>query len=96
MSGARGTRSAPEHSAARTLAAVLGAPLTAAISCSAICSFAPLPESWRVALGIHLLLPSWLLLACCLPLVSSGRRAWALCAAVCLPLAAALLLRSLP
>lgn len=81
-----------DHSAARTLAALVGAPLTAAVVGGALTRFLPLSREASTAWGYHLLVPLWVLLACLLPLQRSGRHAWLVCAVIGVPLAVALLL----
>ncbi len=84
-------RADPGHSRARTLAALLGAPLTAGIVGAGLARLLPVAESWSAAWGYHVLVPLWVLLACVLPMQRSGLRAWSLCAAIAVPLGAALL-----
>ena len=81
------------HSAARTLAALLGAPAVALLVGAALAAFLPVAPELAFAVGAHAVVPLWAALACELPLARDGRRAWALCAAVALPLAAALIAR---
>lgn len=83
------------HSAARTLATVIAPPLMAAAIGAALAAFLPLSEPVRCALGYHAVVPLWAAFTCILPLQRSGRRAWAACALVCLPLSAALLIRAI-
>lgn len=80
------------HSTARTLAALLGAPVTAAVVGGALARFLPLSREASTAWGYHLLVPLWVLLACVLPLQRSWRHAWLLCAIVSLTLSVASLL----
>ncbi|MET0391356.1 MAG: hypothetical protein ABW321_35610 [Polyangiales bacterium] len=91
---ARATGIAVDHSLSRTLAAIVAAPLTASVLSAAIAAFFPSEGPLRIALGTHLLLPLWAALACLLPLARSGQQAWLLCAAIDLPLIAALVLRA--
>lgn len=79
----------PEHSAARTLAVVLGAPLAAAGLATGMARFLPLPVPWSAAIGFHALVPLWVAFACSLALARSGARAWLFCGLACLPLLAA-------
>ncbi len=83
-------RAAPQHSLARTLAAVFGAPCLALIAGTAMVRYLPGGEDWAVAVGLHAIIPSAVTAACVLPLARSGARAWLLCAVVVLPLAATL------
>lgn len=83
-------RADPGHSLGRTLAAVIGAPLSAAAAGAALARCLPLSREWSAAWGYHLLVPAWVLLACVLPLQRSGKRAWLLCAAIIAPAIAAL------
>lgn len=62
------------HGALRTLATLLGAPLGAAAAGVALARLLPLSPAWSLALGFHLLVPLWVLLACVLPLHRSGER----------------------
>lgn len=78
-----------EHSLARTLAVLLGAPLAAAGLATGTARFLPLPIAWSTALGFHLLIPLWALFACILPLARSGARAWLWCVLAGVPLLAA-------
>jgi hypothetical protein len=84
---------APDHSLARTLAVVLGAPLAAAALSAALVRLLPVPLSWASAIGFHALVPLWIGWVCFLPLSRSGARAWLFCALACLPLLASLLVR---
>jgi hypothetical protein len=88
-------RADPGHSAGRTLAALFGAPLTAAALAMAMARALPLSRAWSTALGYHSLVPLWVLLACVLPLQPSGKRAWMLCAVIALSAAAIALIASL-
>ncbi|NBD12209.1 hypothetical protein [Corallococcus silvisoli] len=92
MSAGSGDKAA-NHSVARTLAAVLGAPLAALAVGAAVMAFLPVSGPWAFALGFHGVLPVWVLLACTLPLARSGRVAWGVCLAVVVPVAVALALR---
>lgn len=75
------------HSAARTLAAVAGAPIVAFLVCAAVIAYLPVGEPLAFGIGAHLIVPIWVALACLLPLARSGLRAWAICFAVVVPLA---------
>jgi|SRR3954467_14898345 hypothetical protein len=77
-------RADPGHSAGRTLAALLGAPLTAAALSVAMARGLPLSRGWSTAWAYQSMVPVWVLLACVLPLQSSGKRAWMLCAVLAL------------
>ncbi|RKG69652.1 hypothetical protein D7V80_07920 [Corallococcus sp. CA054B] len=90
MSAGRGDKAA-NHSIARTLATVLGAPLAAFAVGAAVMAF--LPGPWAFAVGFHVVLPVWVGLACALPLARNGRVAWGVCLAVVAPVAVALLVR---
>ncbi|NOK20200.1 hypothetical protein [Corallococcus carmarthensis] len=92
MSAGRGDKSA-NHSVARTLAAVAGAPLAAFAVGAALMAFLPVSGPWAFALGFHGVLPVWVGLACTLPLARDGRVAWGVCLAVVVPVAVALILR---
>lgn len=81
-----------DHGLGRTLAALLGAPLTAGVVGAALARFLPLSREAATAWGYHSLVPLWVLLACVLPLQRSGWRAWLSCAAIGVPLALALLI----
>jgi len=80
--------------AGRTLAAVFGAPAVAFLVGAALVAFLPVSRELAFAIGTHAMVPLWVGLACALPLVKTGRAAWVLCAAIALPLAASLALRS--
>ncbi|RKH52510.1 hypothetical protein [Corallococcus aberystwythensis] len=92
MSAGRGDKAA-NHSVARTLAAVVGAPLAAFAVGAALMAFLPVSGPWAFALGFHGGLPVWVALACTLPLARNGRVAWGVCLAVVVPVAVALMLR---
>ncbi|WP_223637671.1 hypothetical protein [Corallococcus sp. EGB] len=92
MSEGRADKAA-NHSVARTLAVVLGAPLAAFAAGAAVMAFLPVSGPWAFVLGFQAVLPVWVGLACALPLTRSGRVAWGVCLAVVLPVAVALLLR---
>ena len=83
------------HGLASTLAAVVGAPLVAFTVGAALVAFLPMDEGSAFALGLHLMVPLWVALACGLPLLKNGRVAWAVCCALALPLAVALAVRSM-
>ena len=84
---------AAHHSTARTLAAVVGAPLVAFTVGASLAAFLPLPAATAYALGVHLMVPLWVVLACVLPMMRNGRVAWGVCLALVLPLAVALAAR---
>jgi hypothetical protein len=84
---------AANHTVARTLAAVVGAPLVAFAVGAAVMAFLPVSGPWSFALGFHVVLPVWVALTCALPLARDGRRAWGLCLAVVVPVAVALVVR---
>ncbi|WP_375754259.1 hypothetical protein [Corallococcus exercitus] len=92
MSAGRGDKAA-NHSVARTLAVVVGAPLVAFAVGAAVMAFLPVSGPWAFALGFHVVLPVWVGLACALPLARDGRVAWSVCLAVVVPVAVALVLR---
>ncbi|MFB1483862.1 hypothetical protein [Corallococcus sp. RDP092CA] len=92
MSAGRGDKAA-NHSVARTLAAVLGAPLAAFAVGAAVMAFLPVSGTWAFALGFHVVLPVWVGLACALPLARNGRVAWGVCLAVAVAVAVALVVR---
>lgn len=79
-----------QHSVARTLAAVVGAPLVAFAVGAAVVAFLPEAGGVSFAVGFHVMVPLWVALACGLPLLRSGRVAWGVCLALLLPLTAAL------
>jgi hypothetical protein len=56
-------------------------------------AFLPLAASSAFALGVHVMVPLWVALACGLPMMRTGRRAWSVCLALVLPIAAALAAR---
>ncbi|MEY4583319.1 MAG: hypothetical protein RL701_8022 [Pseudomonadota bacterium] len=84
----------PEHSWLRTCTSIVAPPLMAATFGAALAAFWPASEPWRVAIGGQSIVPLWLFFGCIMPLQRSGLRALAVCAAVCLPLMAALALRA--
>lgn len=84
---------AANHSLARTLAAVVGAPLVAFTWGAGSVAFLPLSAERAFAFGFHLVVPLWVALACVLPLLKNGRVAWGVCLALALPLAVALVAR---
>lgn len=84
---------AANHSLARTLAAVVGAPLVAFSVGAGAVAFLPLSPEGAFALGFHLVVPLWVALACVLPLLRDGRVAWGVCLALALPLLGALAAR---
>jgi uncharacterized iron-regulated membrane protein len=61
--------------ALRTLAIHASAVLGAVAVSSALVRLLPVSPEWSLALGYHLLVPLWVLLACSLPLLRSGKRA---------------------
>jgi hypothetical protein len=85
---------AVNHSAARTLAAVVGAPLVAFAVGAGLMAWLPEAGGVSFAVGFHVIIPLWVALACILPLVRDGRVAWGVCLAVLVPAAAALWWRS--
>jgi len=85
---------AANHSVARTLAAVVGAPLVAGAVGAALVAFPPEAGGVSFALGFHVMVPLWVVLACVLPLLKNGRVAWGVCLAPLVLLAAALAWRS--
>lgn len=65
-----------QHSAARTLAALLGSmPVALAIGV-ALTAVLPLPVEQRYLLGLYSVFPSWTALSLWAFLASSGRLAW--------------------
>jgi hypothetical protein len=84
---------AANHSVARTLATVVGAPMVAFAVGAAVMAFLPMSGPWSFALGFHVVLPVWVALTCALPLARNGRVAWGLCLAVMVPVAVALAVR---
>ncbi|MCY1043633.1 hypothetical protein OV208_20105 [Corallococcus sp. bb12-1] len=84
---------AANHSAARTLATVVGAPLAAFAVGAAVMAFLPVSGPLAFAVGFHAVLPVWVGLACALPLARSGRVAWSVCLAVVVPVVLALFVR---
>jgi hypothetical protein len=84
---------AANHSAARTLAALVGAPLVAFAVGAGLVAFPPLSGVTAFALGFHVMVPLWVALACVLPMMKNGRVAWGVCLALALPIAAALAVR---
>ncbi|ATB27596.1 hypothetical protein MEBOL_001040 [Melittangium boletus DSM 14713] len=85
---------AANHGVARTLAAVVGAPLVAFAVGAAVVAFSPEAGGLSFALGFHVMVPLWVALACVLPLLKNGKVAWGVCLAILLPITAALALRS--
>ena len=85
---------AANHGLARTLAALVGAPLVALMVGAALVALLPVGEGSAFALGLHAVIPLWVALACGLPLMKNGWRAWGVCLAVALPLAVVLAVRS--
>ncbi len=81
---------AAHHSVARTLSAVVGAPLVAFAVGAAVVAFSPEAGGVPFAVGFHVMVPLWVALACGLPLLGNGKVAWGVCLALLLPLAAAL------
>jgi len=64
------------HSAARTLAALLGT-IPVALGVGVVLARAlPLTPAWRVLLGAYSVFPVWVALAVVVFLAPSGRRAW--------------------
>ena len=64
------------HSASRTIAALLGSiPVALALAVSLTLTL-PLPGPVRLVLGWYSVLPLWLALSCCAFLARSGARAW--------------------
>ncbi len=84
---------AANHSVARTLAALVGAPLVAFAVGAALVAFLPVSGVWALALGFHAMVPLWVALACVLPMMRDGRVAWGVCLAIVLPIAVALAAR---
>jgi hypothetical protein len=82
-----------DHNCARTLAAVVGAPLAASALSAALALLLPASRAWATSIAVDAVAPLWIMLACCLPLSRSGLRAWAYCVALSLPLLAALVIR---
>ncbi|QRN97756.1 hypothetical protein JRI60_01320 [Archangium violaceum] len=94
MSEGVGSKAA-NHSLARTLAALVGAPLAAFAFGAGLVALLPVSGGWTFLVGFHLVVPLWVALACGLPLLRNGRVAWAVCAALMLPLVATLVARRL-
>lgn len=86
---------APRSTLGIVLAALLAAPVTAFAVGSALFAFMPSAQDTALAAGAHVIVPLWVLLASTLPLVSSAARAFQICGAITLPIAAALLLRAM-
>ncbi|WP_257463253.1 hypothetical protein [Archangium lipolyticum] len=86
---------AANHSPARTLAALVGAPLAAFAVGAGLVALLPVTGGWAFLIGFHLVLPLWVGLACGLPLLRNGRVAWTVCAALALPLVLTLVARRL-
>ena len=84
---------AANHGLARTLAALVGAPLVAFTVGAALVAFLPAAGGASFALGFHVMVPLWVALACVLPLARNGRVAWGVCLVLALPLAVALAVR---
>lgn len=93
--GVRDSSKAAPPGLAHVLAALVGAPLVAFTVGASLVAFAPLPGPLAFAWGLHLMVPLWVVLACVLPLMRTGRRAWGVCLGIVLPLAGALAVRSL-
>ncbi|WNG50062.1 hypothetical protein F0U60_42515 [Archangium minus] len=83
------------HSLARTLAALLGAPLVAFVVGAGLVAFLPVRPEVAYLIGFHVMVPLWVALACVLPLLKNGRVAWGVCLALAGPVVAALILRRL-
>ena len=82
------------HSASRTIAAIVGTiPLTLAVGV-ALTLILPLPASVRLTIGWYSVFPFWVSAACFVFLARSGRRAWLslLCASLLASLVAGLAL----
>ncbi|RYZ43109.1 MAG: hypothetical protein EOO71_05115 [Myxococcaceae bacterium] len=84
---------AANHSAARTLATVVGAPLAAFAVGAAVMALLPVSGPLAFAVGFHAVLPVWVGLACTLPLARNGRVAWGVCLAVVVLVALVLAVR---
>lgn len=83
-------------SGARASAALLGAPLAAFAFGSLLIRMLPVRAELAFALGAHAILPTWVSLACVLPLARNGSRAWAYCLVPVAAAAAAWALRGGP
>lgn len=83
------------HTFARTLAALLGAPLAAFAVGAGLVAFLPVSPEVAYLIGFHVMVPLWVALACVLPLLKNGRVAWSVCLALGGPVAVALVLRRL-
>ncbi len=81
--------------AGQVLSAIFGAPLVAFVVSAALTAFLPVSPELALAIGAHTMVPLWAALACALPLMKSGRSAWALCLGLVGPLATLLVLRTL-
>ena len=81
--------------AGQVLSAIFGAPLVAFVVGAALTAFLPVSPELALAVGAHTMVPLWVALACALPLMKSGRAAWALCLGLVVPLATLLVLRRL-
>jgi hypothetical protein len=68
-------RTADRRSLSHVLAALLGAPLLSFLLGANLVRHLPLGEPLAFAIGLHSMLPVWVVLACVLPLVRSGPRA---------------------
>jgi hypothetical protein len=90
------SRTRRDHDLAKTLAALLGAPIAAFLLGASLSRLLPFQEDAAFAWGVHVIAPLWVCLAVLLPLARDGRRAWAYCLLVALPAAAFLALCESP
>lgn len=60
------------HLAVKVVGATIGAVVLAFVVCAGLARSVPLPQDEAFALGAHLFVPLWAMLACTLPLL--GRR----------------------
>ena len=72
----------------RVLAAVAGTLPAAVLAAVCLARFLPLDEPTRFTLGFLLAIPLWVTASCVVFLARSGARAWGLCLAVSVCLAA--------
>ena len=67
-------------------ATAVGAPCAALTVGGALATHLPCAAPLAFAMGLHSIIPTWVALACGLPLLRSARTAWAVCAGLSLPL----------
>lgn len=72
------------HTLGKGLAAAFGAP-ACALAVGAGLASVPWGRDLTFAVGLQIILPLWVLLACTLPLARDGRTAWGACLALSAP-----------